>query len=1231
MKKRLLILIAILSVIILAFTACTFSLTSDDDLTIISIDIESLNSYEVYQNDTLNLTGASIMAYYNDGTSEVIAITEDMVGSIDANTLGEQKVTISYGGASTSVTVNVVASSIQSISLYTQPDKFSVVEGESLDTSGISLEVHYQTSSIIISSVSADRITGYSETETTAGTYTVYVTYSGFTTPIELTVYARDLTSVTVATKPTITSYFVLSEDNDETDGFDPNGLVITLNYNNKTTSTITYTESNASDFSFDRNLAIALPAAVVTVTYLGEFTTTFTIEVVTPTVSEVNITTYPKTMGFEFEGEADLATSDITAVIVGDTIDWSTGVATLVYTDGSVVEDVGLDDNSFAITLKTTDSSGTVSYTDYKNSSYDTAGLYTLRLLYGNMGSGTEMSVTVVDKSAKKLLLANYEGVENATYYEGDKINVDLVRYNILYDNGTYLFDYDDIDQWENLSASDLASISQSTAITVTDENVGVVDTIEQEIKYEVEGVTASVYITVNELVIVSASFTAPVKYIYAEGSTTSNINFAGAEYVVKYNNNTSVTVDLQASLIKLYRIVDGEIAANETETMQKDCIYTAVITYDGYSDKSFELKCEDTIVTSVIVNYEGDTNYLNEAAATADFENYSFIIEYSGDTEAKTVYFSDNEVSLYTSILGKTGYIAIQFEYKGVLTSYFYITITGRQVTAIEIKEGRGVTTTYNAGEDFDYSNLVVILSYNDGDKEEVSSFANTAQWNLVFPDIPTADEMTDGSTTELAFKITYVGNSGVASISVPIYVTDKAVASISFDATQSNSLINYNDQLVVTSGAAIVTTGLVIDVTYTDGTSAEIPLQADYLNYDRYWTVTGAQTSTISYGGATVNIAIYITVRAIESISIISLPTTMAYVNGQELDLTGGLIKRVYDDESYDYVTMTGYVTTNYLYDYFDTSFSSSEYYDQRLTFTLISDTSLSVTMEDGEYVRTYRKVTIENYMSFTNTTSFYGTVSTPSITITAKESYFEIPSYTIYYLVDDMWTDVRPSTPGIYSMKVVTEENEYFLGGEIASDNYYMTITKKIIDIVIDNVDKVYNEADPTFTYTADGLVGDDVITLYLYRDYGEDVGSYTIYYSFVDGDNQNDYYYIDRVISQGNLTIAAATITEKISFNGTAGLIYDGSSKIITATYVRDGITYQISRSDLLITYTNSDNKVVVVDSWPVGDDSNDIVYTIRVLTNNYTIEDDTDAADSYTTTFIIYYKSSSSS
>lgn len=68
--------------------------------------------------------------------------------------------------------------------------------------------------------------------------------------------------------------------------------------------------------------------------------------------------------------------------------------------------------------------------------------------------------------------------------------------------------------------------------------------------------------------------------------------------------------------------------------------------------------------------------------------------------------------------------------------------------------------------------------------------------------------------------------------------------------------------------------------------------------------------------------------------------------------------------------------------------------------------------------------------------------------------------------------------------------------------------YLTISKRNIEVKANNSSKVYGEEDPELSYTAKNVVNGDRLSLKLKREYGENVGTYTITYTSLNDQRYN---------------------------------------------------------------------------------------------------------------------------
>lgn len=93
-------------------------LKSNRQIRIVSVDIvDEPVKTEYEQGDTLDLSGGTIKISYEDETTATIPITEDMVSGYDRDLIGEQEVTVTYCGVSTTYPITVKEVSLRGISL----------------------------------------------------------------------------------------------------------------------------------------------------------------------------------------------------------------------------------------------------------------------------------------------------------------------------------------------------------------------------------------------------------------------------------------------------------------------------------------------------------------------------------------------------------------------------------------------------------------------------------------------------------------------------------------------------------------------------------------------------------------------------------------------------------------------------------------------------------------------------------------------------------------------------------------------------------------------------------------------------------------------------------------------------------------------------------------------------------------------------------------------------------
>lgn len=149
--------------------------------------------------DKLNVSGGIVTLYYDNDTRDTVNLNSDMVAGFNNAIVGEQNLTVTYKGKTTSFSITITPKTTTSISIISKPNKLTYLEGENFETAGLVVKAYYNndTSSV----VNDYTISGYSSS---VGTKTITVSYGGKTTTFTVTVNSRVPSTVT-SSKHTIT------------------------------------------------------------------------------------------------------------------------------------------------------------------------------------------------------------------------------------------------------------------------------------------------------------------------------------------------------------------------------------------------------------------------------------------------------------------------------------------------------------------------------------------------------------------------------------------------------------------------------------------------------------------------------------------------------------------------------------------------------------------------------------------------------------------------------------------------------------------------------------------------------------------------------------------------------------------------------------------------------------------------------------------------------------------
>ena len=250
---------------------------------LVSIEIaQQPNKVAYIQNyEELDVTGGKIRLTYNDGTTEEIDMTVEMISGFDNKEVGPQTLTVSYEGKTTTFEVTVLAKALNKIEISQIPDKVTYIQNyEELDVTGGKIKLIYSDATTEEMDMTLGMVTGFDNTE--LGSKTLTVTYGGKSANFEITIIAKELVSIEIAQKPNKTTYIQNYEELDITGG------KIRLIYNDETTEEIDMTEDMVSGFD-----NATLGSQTLTVTYEGE-NATFEITIEEKALKKIEIIAEP-------------------------------------------------------------------------------------------------------------------------------------------------------------------------------------------------------------------------------------------------------------------------------------------------------------------------------------------------------------------------------------------------------------------------------------------------------------------------------------------------------------------------------------------------------------------------------------------------------------------------------------------------------------------------------------------------------------------------------------------------------------------------------------------------------------------------------------------------------------------------------------------------------------------------------------------------------------------------
>lgn len=361
------------------------------------------------------------------------------------------------------------------------------------------------------------------------------------------------------------------------------------------------------------------------------------------------------------------------------------------------------------------------------------------------------------------------------------------------------------------------------------------------------------------------------PTKLAYLEAKDTLEVS--GGKLKLYYNNDETAEIDIEPTMIKGF---DNTLVGPQTLTVE----------YGGKTD-DYEIEIIEKELTGIKVTKLPTKQSYLEAKETLNLTGGKLTLSYNNDT-TKEINLSDATVTGFNN--KKVGEQTLTVYYQGFTTT-FTVNITKKSVSSIVVST---LPDTLVYLEEKDVLNVAggkITVFYNNGTEEiidlessMVSGFNSKTVGNQVL-------------------TVTYEGKKAAYEVEV----IAKKLESITVTAVPAKTTYREKkDQLNVTGGR--------ITLHYNNETSKTIDMSVGMVTgFDN--SKVGKQTLTVTYQGKTASFDIEIIAKTLVSISVHTKPNKTVYLEGEALDITGGLITLYYDNDTVDIVDMSSNMVTGF----------------------------------------------------------------------------------------------------------------------------------------------------------------------------------------------------------------------------------------------------------------------------------------------------------------------------
>lgn len=346
------------------------------------------------------------------------------------------------------------------------------------------------------------------------------------------------------------------------------------------------------------------------------------------------------------------------------------------------------------AYTLTCGDNSQVVEMTSFENTVYP--------CLYIARNVKATFSDVKVEKSAKKPVSMSIEGSCKTDYIYGDDIDLTGIKVMVTYDDGST----EEVNDYLVKGFNSKETGKQTVTLIKGD--------AQATIPVEVSDLKVT-DITVDFL---------PVKSTYAKGDLFKT---EGMQVTASYNDGTSEILDSDEYILKIdgKTVKDGDPVTGTGNKQVK--VYRAEaegISSNNVSGNFYITVNKNAVDTITVKEPDKTIYYLGDEFDATGMTVTSSYINNSGDAVEEILKDTDYTVSGFDSSAVGDKTITVTSVANPEVTASFKINVFERQPQSIQISEYP--RTTYAVGEEFDRSDMIVSIVYDNGDVEATDNYA-------------------------------------------------------------------------------------------------------------------------------------------------------------------------------------------------------------------------------------------------------------------------------------------------------------------------------------------------------------------------------------------------------------------------------------------------------------------------------------------------------------------------